>query len=67
MADQFGGKRSKKLGTKKLVAAIQDSVKLPMKDQRIYLDKFFKDWKGEEEQVDDVTLIGIEIGDVTSV
>ncbi|NQY74015.1 MAG: serine/threonine-protein phosphatase [Candidatus Margulisbacteria bacterium] len=62
LADQFGGERSKKLGTKKLVAAIKDSVKLSMKDQHVYLYKFFKDWKGEEEQVDDVTLIGIEVG-----
>jgi hypothetical protein len=30
-----------------------------MLEQGIILDKVFEDWKGENSQVDDVTLIGV--------
>lgn len=34
---------------------------LPMKEQCQLLEKTFVDWKGDLEQVDDVTVIGIRI------
>ena len=60
-ADQFGGKDLKKLknaNVKKFLHQIQNSS---IKDQQIALENYFNNWKGEEEQVDDVTVIGFEI------
>jgi serine phosphatase RsbU (regulator of sigma subunit) len=57
--DQFGGERSKKLKSKSLLSFIEKVSHEQMRDQRIQLENFFQTWKGEEEQVDDVCLVGI--------
>ncbi len=60
-ADQFGGKDLKKLknaNVKKFLLEIQDS---PLEKQREALENYFHNWKGSEEQVDDVTIIGLEL------
>jgi serine phosphatase RsbU (regulator of sigma subunit) len=57
-ADIFGGKRKKKLMTKRfkeLLIKIQD---LTMEKQKQYLDDFIEEWKGDTEQVDDILVIG---------
>ena len=59
-ADQFGGKRGKKLMTgrfKKLILSMQME---PMEKQQELLEKAFGDWRGLHEQVDDVLVIGIK-------
>ncbi len=60
-ADQFGGERGKKLMTakfKETLLAIQD---MTMQQQQVYLHDYFNIWKGSEEQVDDVLVMGIRI------
>jgi hypothetical protein len=32
-----------------------------MNEQQVILEKFFLDWKGELEQVDDVCMIGVRV------
>lgn len=59
--DQFGGpdgSKFKKANLKKLLA---DNSHLTMAQQRAVIEKGFNDWKGDLEQIDDVTIIGIKI------
>ena len=60
-ADQFGGSNEKKFMTKKFKETLIRNSSLPMADQGIELEKVFNDWKGKEEQVDDVLVIGVRI------
>ncbi len=60
-ADQFGGAKGKKIKQKPFLKFIQETNNLSTADQRNILLKFFNDWKGELEQVDDVTVIGIRV------
>lgn len=60
-ADQFGGKDGKKFKTKNLLAKLKEIHSLPMSEQKIILEKTFSDWKGDLEQVDDVSVIGLRI------
>jgi len=60
-ADQFGGKKGKKLKTtnfKKLLLSIQNET---MEKQKQLIDEAFEDWKGDLEQLDDVCVIGVKI------
>ena len=59
--DQFGGDSNKKFKPsqfRKLLIEIQD---LPMKEQKQALKDAFDEWKGHNDQVDDVCVIGYEI------
>jgi len=59
--DQFGGadgKKLKKSGFKELLLSVAE---LPMDDQLKALSQFFESWKGTNDQVDDVCVIGIEL------
>jgi len=61
LADQFGGERGKKLkssGLKNMLLRIQD---LGIEKQQKSISDFMNDWKKEEEQIDDILLIGLEI------
>jgi len=60
-ADQFGGANGKKIMSKKLKATLVDIAHESMDVQRKKLDTVFMEWKGELEQVDDVTIFGIKI------
>ena len=60
-ADQFGGTKGKKLKTanlKKLLLSIQDKT---MEEQYTILDNSLEEWRGNNEQVDDICIIGIRI------
>jgi hypothetical protein len=59
--DQFGGEKGKKYMSKNLRELLAKNSQLPMEEQRSLLEREFKDWVGELEQVDDVTVIGIRI------
>jgi len=60
-ADQFGGAKGKKLKYKELEKFLFDTHYLPLKEQKTKLENFFNAWKADLEQVDDVTLIGVEM------
>ena len=60
-ADQFGGPKQKKYTYKKLKELLLKIYDLPVNEQQIKLKNEFIRWKGTEEQVDDVLLIGVKI------
>ena len=60
-ADQFGGPKGKKFMLTNLQKTIFSIIELPMEEQKQLLHEALNDWKQENEQVDDVLVIGIKI------
>lgn len=60
-ADQFGGVKGKKMKVKPFKDFLVKIKKLPMEKKKQELLTIFNQWKGDFEQVDDVTVIGIKI------
>ncbi|MBK9672092.1 MAG: tetratricopeptide repeat protein [Bacteroidetes bacterium] len=58
-ADQFGGHQNKKFKYAQLKELLTTIVQLPMERQREKLQLNFEAWKSDNEQVDDVLVIGI--------
>ncbi len=57
--DQFGGEKRKKYktpGFKNLLLSVQDKS---MEEQKTILDTTFETWRGTNEQIDDVCVVGI--------
>lgn len=59
--DQFGGPKNKKFMKKKFKNMLHDIQGQNMYDQEMRLKNEFQDWKGTQEQVDDILVIGIKI------
>ena len=57
--DQFGGKEDKKFLSKRLKQLLIDINMLSMNEQRKIIRKTFDSWKGSNDQVDDVLIIGV--------
>ncbi len=57
-ADQFGGERGKKLMRKNFYTVLQEISNLTKEEQTLKLNEHFSKWKGEYEQVDDITVFG---------
>jgi serine phosphatase RsbU (regulator of sigma subunit) len=60
-ADQFGGEANKKLRYKKLEEFLLEVHDQPMNYQREFLRTKLLEWKGDNDQVDDILVIGIKI------
>lgn len=60
-SDQFGGENGKKFMSKNLRELLAANTHLPMQQQKEILEKIFLDWIGGNEQVDDVTVIGVKV------
>lgn len=60
-ADQFGGDKGKKLMSRKFKDSLMSIQGLAMPEQEKHLRELFKNWKGNNEQVDDVLVVGIKI------
>ncbi len=60
-ADQFGGPNGKKFKYKQLQDLLLSIANETMKTQYQIIKDTFYAWKGEQEQVDDVTLLGIKV------
>ncbi|MGQ9619560.1 MAG: YfiR/HmsC family protein [Bacteroidales bacterium] len=58
-ADQFGGPAQKKFMSGKLKETLVEIAPEPMLKQGEILDRIFEEWRGDNPQVDDVTLIGV--------
>jgi tetratricopeptide (TPR) repeat protein len=60
-ADQFGGPKGKKFMYKQFKDTISKFLNQDSDLQQIELNNAFENWKGDLEQVDDVSVIGIKI------
>jgi ligand-binding sensor domain-containing protein/serine phosphatase RsbU (regulator of sigma subunit) len=61
LPDQFGGTDGKKMKIGRLKKLIEDVSNLNMSGQKEVITKFYDEWKGNHDQVDDVMLIGIRL------
>ena len=59
--DQFGGIKNKKYSRKRLLDFLLSIQDLSMEEQKEKLDQEVENWRGEYEQTDDITVIGIRI------
>ncbi len=60
-ADQFGGSNGKKLMYNHFQDLLLQYHKKPMEEQKVLLNDYFENWRGEHVQVDDVLVMGIKI------
>ncbi len=56
--DQFGGEKNKKYMIKNLRKLFQELAHLPAQEQFSLLDREFKEWRGDTEQIDDMCIVG---------
>ncbi len=59
--DQFGGPKNKKYYTANLEKLLLSVIPLTLDKQKEILSETFLDWKGINEQVDDVHIIGVKL------
>lgn len=59
--DQFGGDSNKKFLNKRFKELILEISKSPMDQQSKLVEKSLKDWMGNNEQVDDICVMGIKM------
>ncbi len=60
-ADQFGGSRGKKMGIQRFKEILLNTKGKSMSEVKKDLEMYFFEWRGTCEQVDDVSVIGIQI------
>ncbi|MCX7955265.1 MAG: serine/threonine-protein phosphatase, partial [Bacteroidales bacterium] len=60
-ADQFGGEKNKKYGYKRLRELILTISHSNIENQGKLLEQEFENWKRDNHQLDDVTMIGIVV------
>ena len=58
--DQFGGSKNEKFMAKSFKKLLFEIHKFPMTEQKEELEQTFNKWKGNEEQIDDVSVLGIK-------
>lgn len=59
--DQIGGPENKKFYVKRFRDLLHSIHHLPMQEQAKILDATMKEWKGKENQLDDMMVIGVKI------
>lgn len=59
--DQFGGSQGKKLKMKEVKLLLLRHATRPVEEQKQELNRYFENWKGKLEQLDDVLVAGIKI------
>lgn len=59
--DQFGGERGKKFKSSQLNALLAEISSLGLQEQREELKSRFEIWRGDQEQIDDVTVVGFKL------
>lgn len=58
--DQFGGEKNRRFSTRKMKTIFGEIYGWSTNDQCKQLDTEFENWRGENEQIDDVCVIGIK-------
>ena len=59
LADQFGGKKEKKFGSKRFKELLLSIKDKSMEEQKLIINDTIEKWKGNIGQVDDICVIGI--------
>jgi serine phosphatase RsbU (regulator of sigma subunit) len=59
--DQFGGPEGRKFSIKQFKELLLQIYTFPMAEQKALLDIKLKEWMGDEEQIDDILVIGFRI------
>ncbi|MDM8523966.1 SpoIIE family protein phosphatase [Desulfococcaceae bacterium HSG8] len=57
-ADQLGGERNRRFGSRRFRELLKENVHLPFEEQREILVRSFEEYRGGNERQDDVTLLG---------
>lgn len=60
LTDQFGGKQFEKYGSKRLHRLLKEQYTNKLPEQKHAVHTEFLTWKGEHEQIDDVTIFGFK-------
>jgi serine phosphatase RsbU (regulator of sigma subunit) len=60
IADQYGGKNRKKYKSRRLKKLLLSVQAESMKDQGMLIKAAFESWRGSNEQIDDVCMIGVK-------
>jgi serine phosphatase RsbU (regulator of sigma subunit) len=60
--DQFGGPNGRKFMIKQFQSLLEEIHEKPMAQQKEILDKHIEDWMKNEDQIDDILVIGFKIG-----
>lgn len=59
--DQFGGPEGRKFMVKRLKNLLLEIHKKPMPEQKDLLEQKFEEWRGDNQQIDDVLVIGFKL------
>lgn len=59
--DQFGGENVKKFNRARFKKLLISITELTLINQQRVLDDSFQSWKGKEDQIDDVTILGVKV------
>ena len=59
--DQFGGPRGKKFMRRRFRELLVETSSLPVQEHEAHLRARFDDWRGDEEQVDDVLVVSMRV------
>ena len=59
VVDQFGGPNGKKFMSKRFMQLITECSEMSLKDQQVFIEKAVNDWKGNEEQIDDILIMSV--------
>ncbi|WP_338765336.1 SpoIIE family protein phosphatase [Bernardetia sp. ABR2-2B] len=59
--DQFGGKNDKKFMSKRLYNMLTQTHKMPLEKQKIHLENQLEKWQANNDQTDDIMMIGIKL------
>lgn len=58
-ADQYGGKNRKKFKSRRLKRLLLNVQAESMQDQKMLIEAAFESWRGNNEQIDDVCMLGV--------
>ncbi len=59
--DQFGGEKGRKYQFRRFKELLLANHDKPMNEQKEMLDQEYKQWKGRQPQLDDVTVVGVKL------
>ncbi len=60
LKDQFGGPGGKKFMLRRILQTLEHVYQLPMPMQKSYIAEILNEWMKDEEQLDDITIVGFQ-------